>query len=127
MIFVKIKKIGTVTCIISNALDLNFVNLETARDPARLKEAIEADRYWEKYINNNSTVMARTFQVVDQFLISLSISFSFIHQVATTTYIFRREATFIDYDVRYSVCPSVIPVPECLSVPESTCFLHRCS
>jgi len=35
---------------------------ETARDPARLKEAIEADRYWEKYLNNNSTVMARTFQ-----------------------------------------------------------------
>lgn len=36
--------------------------LETARDPARLKEAIEADRYWEKYLSLNSTVLAHTFQ-----------------------------------------------------------------
>lgn len=31
-------------------------------DPARLKEAIEADRYWEKYLAINDTVLARTFQ-----------------------------------------------------------------
>jgi hypothetical protein len=37
--------------------------LEAARDPARLKEAIEADRYWERYLASNSTVMAHTFQV----------------------------------------------------------------
>ena len=36
---------------------------EAARDPARLKEAIEADRYWERYLASNSTVMAHTFQV----------------------------------------------------------------
>ena len=35
---------------------------ENARDPARLKEAIEADRYWEKHIAKNNTVVARTFQ-----------------------------------------------------------------
>lgn len=29
---------------------------------ARLKEAIEADRYWEKYLAINDTVLARTFQ-----------------------------------------------------------------
>jgi hypothetical protein len=28
----------------------------------RLKEAIEADRYWEKYLAANNTVVARTFQ-----------------------------------------------------------------
>ena len=38
------------------------VILETARDPGRLKEAIEADRYWENYLSTNYTVMARTFQ-----------------------------------------------------------------
>jgi hypothetical protein len=37
--------------------------VEAARDPARLKEAIEADRYWERYLASNSTVMAHTFQV----------------------------------------------------------------
>ena len=31
-------------------------------DPARLKEAIEADRFWEKYLAVNDTVLARTFQ-----------------------------------------------------------------
>lgn len=31
-------------------------------DPARLKEAIEADRFWEKYLASNDTVVARTFQ-----------------------------------------------------------------
>ena len=35
---------------------------ETARDPARLKEAIEADRYWEKYLAKNKTVVAHSFQ-----------------------------------------------------------------
>ena len=35
---------------------------EAARDPARLKEAIEADRYWEKHLAKNNTVVARTFQ-----------------------------------------------------------------
>merc|ERR1719260_406166 len=35
---------------------------EAARDPARLKEAIEADRYWEKYLAKNNTVVAHTFQ-----------------------------------------------------------------
>ena len=40
-----------------------YYYLEAARDPARLKEAIEADRYWEKYLASNSTVMAHTFQV----------------------------------------------------------------
>ena len=39
-----------------------MIGVETARDPARLKEAIEADRYWEKYLAGNSTVMAHTFQ-----------------------------------------------------------------
>ena len=29
---------------------------------ARLKEAIEADRFWEKYLAINDTVLARTFQ-----------------------------------------------------------------
>ena len=43
-------------------LYLHFLLLETARDPARLKEAIEADRYWEKYLSSNSTVLAHTFQ-----------------------------------------------------------------
>ncbi len=31
-------------------------------DPARLKEAIEADRHWDKYLAINDTVLARTFQ-----------------------------------------------------------------
>jgi len=35
---------------------------EAARDPARLKEAIEADRYWEKYLAKNNTVVAHSFQ-----------------------------------------------------------------
>ena len=35
---------------------------EAARDPARLKEAIEADRYWEKYLAKNNTVVANSFQ-----------------------------------------------------------------
>jgi len=35
---------------------------ETARDPARLKEAIEADRYWEKYLAKNNTIVAHSFQ-----------------------------------------------------------------
>ena len=35
---------------------------DTARDPARLKEAIEADRYWEKYLAKNKTVVAHSFQ-----------------------------------------------------------------
>ena len=32
------------------------------RDPARLKEAIEADKYWEKYLSKNRTVVAHSFQ-----------------------------------------------------------------
>lgn len=32
-------------------------------DPARLKEAIDADRFWEKYLAVNDTVIARSFQV----------------------------------------------------------------
>ena len=28
-----------------------------------LKDAIEAERYWEKYLSDNDTVVARTFQV----------------------------------------------------------------
>eukprot|EP00094_Tigriopus_californicus_P011792 TCALIF_11390-PA protein Name:"Similar to USP4 Ubiquitin carboxyl-terminal hydrolase 4 (Bos taurus)" AED:0.25 eAED:0.27 QI:0/0/0/0.75/1/1/4/0/1396 len=31
-------------------------------DPSRLKEAIEADRFWEKHLAVNDTVVARTFQ-----------------------------------------------------------------
>jgi len=34
----------------------------TFRDPARLKEAIEADKYWEKYLSKNRTVVAHSFQ-----------------------------------------------------------------
>ena len=33
-----------------------------SRDPARLKEAIEADKYWEKYLSRNRTVVAHSFQ-----------------------------------------------------------------
>lgn len=33
------------------------------QDSRSLKEAIEADRYWEKYLAANDTVIARTFQV----------------------------------------------------------------
>ncbi len=32
-------------------------------DTRDLKEAIEAERYWEKYLAANDTVVARTFQV----------------------------------------------------------------
>ena len=32
-------------------------------DPARLKEAIDADRFWDKHLATNDTVIARTFQV----------------------------------------------------------------
>merc|ERR1719450_1726274 len=32
------------------------------RDPSRLKDAIEADRYWEKYLAKNNTVVAHSFQ-----------------------------------------------------------------
>jgi hypothetical protein len=51
--------------------------LEAARDPARLKEAIEADRYWERYLASNSTVMAHTFQV--------QITSNSYHTVATSS------------------------------------------
>ena len=36
--------------------------MPTQDTTARLKEAIEADRYWEKYLAINDTVLARTFQ-----------------------------------------------------------------
>ena len=54
---------------------------ETARDPARLKEAIEADRYWEKYLAKNKTVVAHSFQgqfkntVICGFCNHVSVSF----------------------------------------------------
>ena len=32
-------------------------------DPTRLKEAIDADRFWDKHLATNDTVIARTFQV----------------------------------------------------------------
>ena len=32
-------------------------------DQARLKEAVDADRYWDKHLGTNDTVIARTFQV----------------------------------------------------------------
>ncbi len=34
----------------------------TLVDTRHLKEAIEAERYWEKYLSTNDTVVARTFQ-----------------------------------------------------------------
>jgi hypothetical protein len=34
----------------------------TEADPQRLKDTVEADRYWEKYLGSNNTVIARTFQ-----------------------------------------------------------------
>lgn len=34
----------------------------SAQNTRYLKEAIEADRYWERYLANNDTVVARTFQ-----------------------------------------------------------------
>ena len=34
----------------------------STRDPARLKNAIEADKYWEKYLSRNRTVVAHSFQ-----------------------------------------------------------------
>jgi len=36
--------------------------LEASRDPARLKQAIDADRCWEKFLSANSTVLAHSFQ-----------------------------------------------------------------
>ena len=35
---------------------------DSTRDPARLKEAIEADKFWEKYLSKNRTVVAHSFQ-----------------------------------------------------------------
>ena len=32
-------------------------------DQARLKEAVDADRFWDKHLGTNDTVIARTFQV----------------------------------------------------------------
>ena len=32
------------------------------RDPSRLKDAIEADKFWEKYLGKNRTVVAHSFQ-----------------------------------------------------------------
>lgn len=43
----------------ASALPLNH---HPTLDPSRLKEAIEADRFWEKHLAVNDTVIARTFQ-----------------------------------------------------------------
>ena len=35
---------------------------ESSQNPQRLKEIVEADRHWEKYLSMNNSVIARTFQ-----------------------------------------------------------------
>ena len=35
---------------------------ENPQNPQRLKEIVEADRHWEKYLSMNNSVIARTFQ-----------------------------------------------------------------
>ena len=47
----------------------------STQDTRYLKEAIDADRYWEKYLAANDTVVARTFQVNQNlgFLLTKSI------------------------------------------------------
>ena len=35
---------------------------ESSKNPQRLKEIVEADRHWEKYLSMNNSVIARTFQ-----------------------------------------------------------------
>jgi hypothetical protein len=70
--------------------------LEAARDPARLKEAIEADRYWERYLASNSTVMAHTFQVQPT-----SNSY---YTMATSSGIWRDSMQIDHNDCKYGQC-----------------------
>jgi hypothetical protein len=46
----------------SSSSSVSTANTAAVLDTRRLKEAIEADRYWEKYLSLNDTVVARSFQ-----------------------------------------------------------------